>query len=502
MNGRAPGTTGGVGNAVGRITPRQVSTPRAGDAPLVVLSDLLPGGVADAAGSNTGDLVDDPTTIALLGTVSRARGAWVGRGGAAKREPSMFRRRPLNLDRDDVPDYDLGHSRSTIWPLYHDLAAPRYDQRWRTAYRSVNTAFAAAAAQEAAPGATVWVQGYKLQLVPAILRRLRPDLRIGLHLQTPFPAAEVFQYLPMHQEILRGLLGADLLGFQTAGAAENFLRLTQDVTCAPPSVSVFPTAADTGAIRALAARPDLAARASALRAKIGNPRVVLVSINSSDDTQGTERRLLGLADMFRDGHLDPTETVAIQIVLGENQALNQTNADAVARAAARVNGQHASVGRPCVHYLVATPDLAERVALYLAADVLLATPLREGSSTCALEFVACAREDAALVLSEFSGTADVLPTAYVVNPHDDEAVNAGLLASLTGPPEERAHRMRCMRDYVTSYDNYAWARGFLSALKTVPTRPEANARVPQWIPEPHRRTQRRSKSLNVHSGGS
>jgi trehalose 6-phosphate synthase len=487
-------------NGAGRVAHRHLqSLTPAGAAPVVILSDLLPSGGKTASCS---DLVDDPTTEALLGTVSRARGAWVGRGSAATREPSTFRRRPLDLDPGEVLGYDLGYSRSTIWPLYHDLGTPRYDQRWRAAYRSVNTAFAAAAANEAAPGGTVWVQGYKLQLVPAMLRRLRPDLRIGLHLQTPFPAAEVFQYLPMHHEILRGLLGANLLGFQTAEAAENFLRLTQDVTLTPPSVSVFPTAADTGAIWALASRPDVATRAEELRARVGNPRVVLVSINASDDTQGIERRLLGLGEMFRDGHLDPAETVVIQIVLGKNDAFDQASADGVARAAARVNGQHASVGRPCVHYLVATPDLAERVALYLAADVLLATPLREGSSTCALEFAACAREDAALVLSEFSGTSAVLPTAFVVNPHDDEAVKAGLLASLTAPSAERAERIRRMRDYVTDYDNYGWARGFLSALRTVPARREAVVTVPQWIPESHSRVRRRRQWLNVHSGES
>ena len=202
------------------------------------------------------------------------------------------------------------------------------------------------------------------------------------------------------------------------------------------------------------------------------------------------------------GQLDPAETVAIQIVLGENDAIDQVSADGVARAAARVNGQHASVGRPCVHYLVDTPGLAESVALYLAADVMLATPLREGSSPCALEFVGAAREDAALVLSEFSGTATVLPTAYVVNPHDDEAVKAGLLASLTAPPAERTERMRSIRDYVGSYANFAWARGFLTALRSVPARSTTRAGAPQWISEPQRRVRRRAQWLNAHSGGS
>jgi trehalose 6-phosphate synthase len=447
-----------------RAWPR---TPAVGASSVVILSDLLPGRAGSGTTICSSDLVDDPTTVALLETVSRARGAWIGRGGGGTRQQSMFRRRPLDLDPAEVGRYDLGHSQSTIWPLYHDLGRSVYDQGWHAAYLSVNTAFATAAAQEAARGGTVLVHGYKLQLVPGILRRLRPDLRIALYVQTLFPAAEVFQYMPMHQELVRGVLAADLVGFQTAGAAESFLRLTQESSDAPPSVGVFPTAADSGAIRVLANRPDVADRAARFRKKLGDPHRVIVSINTPDDTQGIERRLLGLGDMFRDGQLNPADTVVIQIVLGENDAVDRSSADGVARAAARVNGQHASIGRPCLHYLISRPDLAERVVLYLAADVLLATPLREGSTTCALEFAACAREDAALVLSEFSGTADVLPTAFVVNPHDDEAVKAALLASLMVPIGDRAERMRRMREYVMSYDNYDWAHGFLSALRTV-----------------------------------
>jgi trehalose 6-phosphate synthase len=336
----------------------------------------------------------------------------------------------------------------------------------------------------------VWVHGHKLQLVPGILRRIRPDLRIGLHLETPFPAAERFRYLPMHRGLVRGLLGADLLGFQSADAAENFLRLLKDVTSASANVGVFATAADTGAARALASRSDIAARVSALRSKLGNPRTVVLSMNRADDAQGTERRMQVLGDMFRDGQLNSADTVVIQLMLGPNNVLGPPSWDGVARAAARVNGEHSSVGRPCVHCVAALPDLAERVVLYLTADAMLATPLREGSTTCALEFAACAREDAVLVISEFSGTAAFLSTACVVNPYDDEAVKAGLRAS--APVEQRVQRMRGIRDYVTNYDSFAWARNFLSTLRTVPARNQSQVKDPSWISRPVPRLTRTS----------
>lgn len=455
----------------GTYLPQRVGDRRAaaGSAPLVLLTDALPGAAADQ-GSTVH--ADDPIAAALLATVSRGRGVWIGRGTSTAAHPSaVFRRRPLSLDEADVVGYDDGHARATLWPLYHDLGTARYDHAWRTAYRSVNTAFAAAAANEAAPGATVWVHGYKLQLVPGILRRLRPDLRIGLYLQTPFPAANQFHYMPNHQQVLMGLLGADLVGFQTPGAAENFLRLTHDVTGVPPNVGVFPTSVDTAAIRALATRSDVIARAALLRKQLGNPRHILLSINPPDANQGIQRNLLGLGTLFADGRLPADDTVVVQIVLPGPSGPDPQIMDDIARSAARVNGLHASVGRPCVHSVRANPDLAERVALYLAADVLLATPLREGATATALEFVAAARDDAAVVLSEFSGSAAMLPTAYLVNPNDIDALSSGLRAALTATTAERAQRLRPMRQYVVDYDTYCWARNFLAALRAAPARP-------------------------------
>ena len=167
----------------------------------------------------------------------------------------------------------------------------------------------------------------------------------------------------------------------------------------------------------------------------------------------------------------------IQIVLGHS-AGDASAGDAIARAAARVNGEHAAVGRPCVHYIVDTPGLADRVAYYRVADVLLATPLREAASTVALEFVAAARPEAALVLSELSGTAAVLPEAYLVNPHDDDGVRAGLTAALSMEPAARVAKMARMRGYVTEYHAFTWAESFLRTLRATLPPPRAAAAVP------------------------
>jgi len=469
------------------IASQRRGTRRSGTAPLVIVTDALPGVHAEAP---TDGLVDDPLMGALATVNRQMDGTWIGRGAVVGSEPDPGRRRPVRLDPEQAGAHHDGHVPRTIWSVYHDLGTARFEQRWRDGFRAVNATYAAAVVEEAARGAMVWIQDPRLQLVPGLVRRKRPDLRIGLHLSIPFPAADLFLRLPMREELLRSLLCTDLLGFQTAGAAENFLRLSHEATIRPPSVSVFPTAADTPTITALAARTAVRERAQQLRQQLGHPATVLLSINQPDETQGIQRRLHWFGDMLDQGHLAADEVALVQIVLAEPGS--GTASSDFAGAAARVNGRHAAVGRPCVHYLLARPDLAERVALYLAADVMLATPLREGATTAALEFAAAARPDSALILSEFSGSASVLPGAHLVNPHDDDAVRNQLRSALHGPEADRVARMAQLRAAVREYDSHTWAGQFLATLAGIAPG-VAGADRPHWSPRQflHDRRQRR-----------
>ncbi len=135
---------------------------------------------------------------------------------------------PVELTSQDLAEYYEGFSNDTLWPLYHDvLVAPTFERSWWHTYVAVNQRFAEETARCAADGATVWVQDYQLQLVPAMLRELRPDLTIGFFLHIPFPPVELFMQLPWRKEIVRGMLGADLIGFHLPGGANNFLFLAR-----------------------------------------------------------------------------------------------------------------------------------------------------------------------------------------------------------------------------------------------------------------------------------
>ncbi len=178
-------------------------------------------------------------------------GAWIGWSGGSDDDIEPFvddglSLVPVPLSAEEVEEFYEGFSNATLWPLYHDVVAkPEFHREWWDAYVRVNRRFAQKAAELAAEDATVWVHDYQMQLVPAMLRELRPDLRIGFFLHIPFPPAELFQQLPWRRQLLEGLLGADVVGFQRPGASQNFVRLVRQRVGpqdAPRPRSTCPTA--------------------------------------------------------------------------------------------------------------------------------------------------------------------------------------------------------------------------------------------------------------------
>ncbi|WP_343447691.1 alpha,alpha-trehalose-phosphate synthase (UDP-forming) [Micromonospora schwarzwaldensis] len=411
---------------------------------------------------------------------------WVGWAGGTGPAPDLpdvdgVRMRTVPLDAEDFRDHYEGFANATLWPLYHDaVEQPEYHRRWWEAYQRVNQRFAEAAAEVAEPGGLVWVQDYHLQLVPGLLRALRPDLRIGFFLHVPFPPPELFMQLPRRAELLRGMLGADLIGFQRAQAAHNFAQLAAKVLGLSASdrrigvddrvvrIGAFPVAIDTAEMSALAARPEVAERAHRLRQDLGRPEQVILSVDRMDYTKGIEQRLKAYRELLASGDVKVRDTVLVQVAVPSRDRVAQYQIlrDRVEHQVGRINGEFGRVGEPAIHYLTQPFDRAELVALYRVADVMAVTPLRDGMNLVAKEYVA-ARVDGtgALLLSEFAGAAAELEQAYLVNPHDLEGLKQGLLAALRAGPEDVATRMHAMREHLAHNDIHAWAASYLSALE-------------------------------------
>jgi trehalose 6-phosphate synthase len=399
-----------------------------------------------------------------------------------------FRLVPVSLSDDEVERYYEGQSNATIWPLYHDAVEPPiYRRRWRDAYREVNRRYAQATAEVAAKGATVWVQDYQLQLVPAMLREMRPDLLIGFFLHIPFPPIELFMQQPQRTEVLRGLLGADLVGFQQRLAAQNFLRLARHLLGTPYSgntleyegrrvkADAFPISIDVAEMERLADNPLVRERAEQIRKELGDPKTIILGVDRLDYTKGIEHRLKAFRELLADGKLSVPESVMVQVATPSRERVEHYQAlrVKVEREVGRINGDFGRVGVPAVHYLHQSYSRSELAALYCAADVMMVTPLRDGMNLVAKEYVA-ARADhgGALVLSEFAGAAGEMRQAFLCNPHDLDAVKEALMRAATVDPAEARRRMGIMQRHLRRHDVAAWATDYLHSLAEIGSSPE------------------------------
>ena len=433
---------------------------------------------------------------ALEPVMRESAGVWIGWSGDAGPAPGPFTVNDLDLvgiglSAAQVRDYYEGFCNATLWPLYHDvIAPPEFHRRWWDAYVTVNRSFAEAAVEQAAPGATVWVHDYQLQLVPQMVREQRSDVRIGFFNHIPFPGYEIFAQLPWRRQVVNGLLGADLLGFQRRADATNFLRacrraaglVTKGATVRVGDrevrVAAFPISIDEEGLEQIARRESVRKRAAEIRAALDEPDTVLLGIDRLDYTKGIPQRLRAYGELLREGRLGP-RVVLVNVASPSRERVGAYRVlrDEVELAVSRINGEYAEVGSAPVHYLHQSYPREEMAALYLAADVMLVTSLRDGMNLVAKEYVACRyHESGALVLSEFTGAADELSGAFLVNPHDIEGLKDAIVAAATISPANARRRMRLMRRRVREHDVAYWARSFLGTLARVP--------VPVPVPVP------------------
>lgn len=473
----------------------------------VVVSNRLP---VDRVVSDSGQVswrVSPGGLVAALEPLMRSTdGAWVGWTGAPDDHIDPFENdgiwlEPVALSEEDVQDYYEGFSNDTLWPLYHDvISPPRYHRDWWEAYVRVNRRFAERAAATAAENGTVWVHDYQLQLVPRMLREQRPDLTIGFFNHIPFPAYGIYSQLPWRSQIIHGLLGADVIGFQRVADAGNFARavrrlfgfttkgslievpLEADQLQGPlrrvttsrkgaPVRSViakhFPISIDTRSFIELARDPEIQQRAREIRRDLGDPKVIILGVDRLDYTKGIRHRLKAYGELLEDGRIDPGEAILVQVASPSRERVTayQELRDEVELTVGRINGDFSTFSHQAISYLHQGRPRTEMVALYLAADVMLVTALRDGMNLVAKEYVASrVDDDGVLILSEFAGAADELKSALLVNPHDIAGLKDTIMRAIHMPRHERARRIRSLRKRVIDNDVTVWSASFLSAL--------------------------------------
>jgi trehalose 6-phosphate synthase len=457
------------------------------NADLVIVANRLPvDRVVGADGSVTWRRSPGGLVSALEPVMRKNDGAWIGWPGNTGADMEPFVENGLSLipvamsPREEEEFYE-GFSNATLWPLYHDLVAkPEFHREWWDCYVDINQRFAEAAAEVANQDGMVWVQDYQLQLVPALLRELRPDLRIGFYLHIPFPPGELFSQLPWRRQVLEGLLGADLVGFQLQGAAQNFIRLVRqrvghkthrDSVYLPDgrmvTAKAYPISIDTAGFEEMARSEQVQQRSEQIRDDLGNPRKVFLGIDRLDYTKGIYARLRAFSELIHDGHFTVEEATFVQVASPSRERVGQYRKlrDEIDRLVGHINGDLGRIGRPAISYLNSSFPQTEMAALYRAADIMVVTPFRDGMNLVAKEYVACRYEgDGALVLSEFAGAANELRQAFLINPYDINDMKAKMLAAYNADEKDLGRRMRAMRKTVAECDVNHWASSFLEDL--------------------------------------
>jgi alpha,alpha-trehalose-phosphate synthase [UDP-forming] len=450
--------------------------------PLVVAANRLPVALTpDGWTTSPGGLVR-----ALLPIVQETRGSWVGwtgqPGGSADTiHLDGIDLHPVPISEQELRRYYEGFSNDTLWPLYHDaIRESGYQGDDWGAYVDVNRRFADRLATVAPPDAAVWIHDYQLQLVPAYLREQRPDVRIGWFNHIPFPPVELFQRLPWRAEIISGLLGADVLGFQRERGARNFVAAALQLVDAKEVeddvveheghrvlVGHFPISIDVDDFELQATGRATRRRMSEIRTRLGEPEVILLGVDRLDYTKGIGSRLRAYGQLLDDGRLDPEHHVLVQIATPtrEGVELYQEERREIEQIVGEINGVHSRLGYPAIHYLYQMLPLDDLIPLYRAGDVMLVTPFRDGMNLVAKEYVAAHVDgDGVLVLSEFTGAADELREALVVNPHDEQALQNTIVRAVEMHRHERRSRMEAMRTTVAAANVGDWARSFLDVL--------------------------------------
>ncbi|MEV7996755.1 trehalose-6-phosphate synthase [Streptomyces sp. NPDC086077] len=390
--------------------------------------------------------------------------------------------RMLDIAADVHADAYNGVANSVLWFVHHMLyqtpLEPVFDAQFRrqwASYEAYNRSFAEALAQEAAEGAAVLVQDYHLTLVPGMLRGLRPDVRISHFSHTPWAPPEYFRLLPddVAGQVLRGMLGADRLGFLTRRWADAFTACCEAFAdgLGETRVGVHGLGADADFLRQRSHEPDVEERMTALRTEIGEGRKTIVRVDRTELSKNIVRGLLAYRQLLDDRPEWRERVVHVAFAYPSRQdlAVYRDYTAEVQRVAEEINERYRTPGwTPVVLHV--KDDFARSLAAYRLADVALVNPIRDGMNLVAKEVPVVSDKGCALVLSREAGAYEELrEDAIGVNPYDVTGTAAALHEALTMRPAERTERAKRLAATATALPPSQWFLDQLHALRDRPT---------------------------------
>jgi trehalose 6-phosphate synthase/phosphatase len=425
--------------------------------------------------------------------LARTGGEWIGWAGDSGGEDGQQRQAILSawartdqcfavdLPKEVAAGFYGGYANQTLWPVFHNFPSQlKFDARHWESYVAANRIFCEAVVNRYRPNDLIWVHDYHLMLLPLMLRERLRDAAIGFFLHIPFPSAEIFPVLPRREELLEGLLGADLLAFQTHAHLQQFratlLRVLgmeskiADVALGsrPVHLEALPIGIAPEEYTGLLNSDATTARQYAEWAQRYRGRKVLLAVDRLDYTKGVPERLRSYAHLLRTAPELRERVVLIQIAVPTREGIDtyQELRTEVNRLVGEINGQLGTPDWVPLVYINRSIERSELVALYKLADIVWVGSLRDGMNLVAKEYVACKPGgDGVLVLSEFAGAAAEMGEALLINPYDEERTAATVNRALAMDEQERSLRMLALHHRVVRNDVFHWGRRFLASLE-------------------------------------
>ena len=470
---------------------------------ILIVSNRLPVTVKKLDGKLTFETSMGGVATGLASFVSSRKNKWIGWPGIATEDLNTADRQkiitelakrncvPVFLSRRQLEDFYNGYSNSLLWPLFHNMAMAPAEPRWWKAYKSVNAAFNEAILKVAAAKSNIWIQDYQLMLLPELVRAAMPAAHIGFFLHIPFPEPKAFSKLAQAEPLMRGVMGADLIGFHTKNYAANFTRTVESFDLGLGSddqlilpdrtirVAHFPMGIDYEKFKAAHKLPAVKTEVKALKHKFKGQKII-AGVDRLDITKGFAERLIAFRSFLRQY---PQEIGRVVFVLVG--APSRGEIDAYKKLSRRIDSLVIEInqefGTPKwqpVHYNNQGLNFEAVTALFQIADVAFVAPLRDGMNLVAKEYIASKKKHGVLILSETAGAAQELQDALLVNHKKPATLVAALDQALHMRPREMKGRFRRMNSHLSSHTVHTWASDFMGTLqKPVPGTPQLITRA-------------------------
>lgn len=391
---------------------------------------------------------------------------------------------PVFLSAEQIENYYEGYSNSTIWPLCHYFFSYiEYRADYWEAYRQVNALFCSETMPFIENDDIIWVQDYQLMLLPKMIRDGKPNASIGYFHHIPFPSYELFRVLPEREEVLEGLLGADLIGFHTHDYMRHFISAIYRVlnlNCSLDEISLnnrivhvdaFPMGINYDLYHNAPSLPEVKETAYMLKEKLGDQTIIL-SVDRLDYSKGILHRLNGFAQ-FLQNNPEYHEKVSLAMIVVPSRDTVDIYADLKTRidqAIGEINGKYALLGWNPIYYFYRSFAFEELIAMYDIADIALVSPLRDGMNLVAKEYLAAkVSKPGVLILSEMAGAAIELQDAIIINPNDMNEIENAIVQALNMPEWEKKERMEKMQKQVSTRNVKRWANDFVVELQSIKT---------------------------------